>query len=193
MNEKFSRAPGARYYSQARTSSRVPQVWPQRSSFPPEFPPIFKTPVAKTTWKNCGSRRRHAGSGEPFALYVDVNSRSAAVFLATIVLTLNGCGTRRARNDEPVPTAPVVQGSPAVEPTPERPETDLDRTIRVQLDKSFSDDPSLKDRDITFSIQGGDVTLTGTVRTETERRKANLVTMNVPGVKSVANALRVSL
>jgi len=62
----------------------------------------------------------------------------------------------------------------------------------VQLDKAFSDDPNLKDRDIGFSVDGWDVTLTGDVKTETERRKANDLVMNVPGVKSVANALRVS-
>jgi osmotically-inducible protein OsmY len=72
-------------------------------------------------------------------------------------------------------------------------ETDLDRAIRAQLDKSLADDSSLKNRDISFSVDGGDVTLTGTVRTEAERRKANVVVMNVPGVRSVANALRVSL
>jgi osmotically-inducible protein OsmY len=87
----------------------------------------------------------------------------------------------------------MVQGALETAPVPERAETDLDRTIRVQLDKSFSDEPSLKDRDISFSVDGGDVTLTGTVRTETARRKANEVAMNVPGVRSVANALRVSL
>ena len=63
----------------------------------------------------------------------------------------------------------------------------------MQLDKAFSEDPTLKDRDISFSVDQGDVTLTGDVHTETERRKANEVVMNVPGVKSVANALRVSL
>jgi osmotically-inducible protein OsmY len=110
---------------------------------------------------------------------------STLVFLALLAIT-------PSRHD-PAPTAPDVQGTIPVDPTPARTETDLDRTIRVQLDKSFSDDPSLKDRDINFSVDGADVTLTGTVRTETERRKANMVTMNVPGVRSVANALRVSL
>jgi len=41
-------------------------------------------------------------------------------------------------------------------------------------------------------VDGWDVTLTGDVKTEPERRKANELVMNVPGVKSVANALRVS-
>jgi osmotically-inducible protein OsmY len=62
----------------------------------------------------------------------------------------------------------------------------------VQLDKEFSVDPNLKDRNISFSVDGWDVTLTGVVKTEIERRKANELVMNVPGVKSVANALRVS-
>ena len=73
-----------------------------------------------------------------------------------------------------------------------RVETDLERSIRVQVDKAFSDDPNLKDRDISLGVDGWDVTLTGDVQTETERRKANELVMNVPGVKSVANALRIS-
>ncbi|RPI51526.1 MAG: BON domain-containing protein, partial [Acidobacteria bacterium] len=40
-------------------------------------------------------------------------------------------------------------------------------------------------------VRNGDVSVTGTVRSEGERRKINDLAMNITGVKSVANALRV--
>ena len=40
-------------------------------------------------------------------------------------------------------------------------------------------------------VTNGDVSVTGTVRTEEERRKINDLAMDIGGVKSVANALRV--
>ena len=73
--------------------------------------------------------------------------------------------------------------------TPE--ESALERTIRIQIDKMVEDDPGLKDCDINVSVDGSDVRLTGSVRSETERRRANSVAIDVPGVRSVANALRV--
>ena len=112
----------------------------------------------------------------------------ASVFCA---FALNGCAPASGPQQAlavPAVLASAVQG-PA---TPVRVETDLERSIRVQLDKAFSDDPGLKDRHISFSVDGWDVTLTGDVKTEPERKKANELVMNVPGVKSVANALRVS-
>jgi hypothetical protein len=116
-----------------------------------------------------------------------------ALAAASFVLVTNGCRATGGSQEAPEPTAPTVQAPWGASANSARTETDLDRTIRVQLDKSFADEPSLKDRDISFSVDGGDVTLTGTVRSETARRKANEVAMNVPGVRSVANALRVSL
>ena len=46
-------------------------------------------------------------------------------------------------------------------------------------------------REISFIVANGNVSVTGTVRTEEERRKINDLAMNIGGVKSVANALRV--
>ena len=50
----------------------------------------------------------------------------------------------------------------------------------------------LKGRDISFIVTNGDVSVTGMVRTEEERKRINDLAMNIGGVKSVANALLVA-
>ena len=70
-------------------------------------------------------------------------------------------------------------------------ETSGDRMIRQELNTAIAQDPLLKDRAIRFTIDNGDITVTGTVRTETERQRINALAMQINGVKSVANALRV--
>ena len=71
-------------------------------------------------------------------------------------------------------------------------ENDIDRAVHLELDRAFLLEPTFKDQDIRIGVNAGDVTLTGTVKAEKQREKANEVAMNVPGVRSVANALRVS-
>lgn len=71
-------------------------------------------------------------------------------------------------------------------------ETEADKRIRQEVDAVIQQDPALKDRPISFTVDNGDITVTGTVRTETERQRINELAMHVAGVKSVANALRVS-
>jgi len=71
-------------------------------------------------------------------------------------------------------------------------ESEADKRIRQEVDAVIEQDPALKDRPIRFSVDNGDITVTGTVRTETERQKVNELALHVAGVKSVANALRVS-
>ena len=73
-----------------------------------------------------------------------------------------------------------------------RHESDADKRIRQEVDAVIERDAALKDRPISFSVDNGDITVTGTVRTETERQKINELAMGVAGVKSVANALDVS-
>jgi hypothetical protein len=83
------------------------------------------------------------------------------------------------------PARPV----PAVRP---RAENDMDRAVHAELDRAFALDANLKDQAISFTVDSGDVTLTGSVKTVKQREKANEVAMNVSGVRSVANVLRVS-
>ena len=52
--------------------------------------------------------------------------------------------------------------------------------------------PTCTNRDISFIVTNGDVSVTGIVRTEEERTRINDLAMNIDGVKSVANALRVA-
>ena len=76
--------------------------------------------------------------------------------------------------------------------TPLVPENPGDRLIRRDLNLAISHDPSLKDRQISFLVSNGDVSVTGIVKDEGERKKINDLAMSITGVKSVANALRVS-
>jgi osmotically-inducible protein OsmY len=107
-----------------------------------------------------------------------------------IAVTLTACGNPAGSRDEM--TVPPVQRAPRSAGPRVEAESDVDRTIRVQLDKSFSMEPGLKDRNIAFTVADGDVTFTGAVRSKAERERTNEVAMSVPGVKSVANALRIS-
>jgi osmotically-inducible protein OsmY len=72
------------------------------------------------------------------------------------------------------------------------PENPADRSIRRQLQLAITQDAELKDREISFIVSHGDVNVTGTVRTEEERKKINDLAMNISGVKSVANGLRIA-
>jgi BON domain len=71
------------------------------------------------------------------------------------------------------------------------PENAEDRAIRRELNSALAQDPRLKDREISFLVSNGDVSVTGTVGSEDERRMFNDIAMGITGVKSVANALRV--
>jgi osmotically-inducible protein OsmY len=68
----------------------------------------------------------------------------------------------------------------------------VDRSIRLQLGKLFAQEPDLKRHSITFDVENGNVTLKGDVDSEVQRRKARDIAMDIPGVRSVANAVRVS-
>ena len=72
------------------------------------------------------------------------------------------------------------------------PENPTDRGIRRDLNLAISHDADLKDRDISFIVANGDVSVSGTVRTEEERKRINDLAMNIGGVKSVANAVLIA-
>lgn len=72
------------------------------------------------------------------------------------------------------------------------PGTSADRGIRRHLTLAIARDADLKNREISFIVANGDVSVTGIVGTEEERRKINALAMSIDGVKSVANALRVA-
>jgi osmotically-inducible protein OsmY len=93
---------------------------------------------------------------------------------------------RRAQPD--VPAMPVTASQ---HPATAR-ESPADRGIRRNLVLAIDGDADLRQRDISFVVANGDVSVAGTVRTEEERRKVNDLALRIEGVKSIANALRVS-
>lgn len=78
---------------------------------------------------------------------------------------------------------------PALVAVPDNP---ADRAIRRELNLAIERDPALRQRRISFIVANGDVSVNGTVGSEEERSRINELAMNVPGVKSIANALLIA-
>ena len=123
-----------------------------------------------------------------------------AVATAAVVLSTAACRadpTTQERDTRTHPPQPAqINHTPeppaAAPPSAVVPANPLDSRIRQSLSLLIEDDLELKDREISFIVSDGDVSVTGTVRTETERKRINDLAMGIPGVKSVANALLVS-
>lgn len=114
------------------------------------------------------------------------------IVLAAAVALCAACGANTA-TQEPEPEAPVpVEAVPHARATAVVPENPADRGIRRDLNLAIAHDAGLKERDISFIVTNGDISVTGTVRNEEERKRINDLAMNIAGVKSVANALRVT-
>lgn len=118
-------------------------------------------------------------------------------FLVAVVTASIGCGASTSSQEaEPggpktaataSPDAPA--GTPAAIAVPENP---ADKGIRRELNLALSRDEALKHRDISFIVSNGDVSVTGRVRTEEERKRINELALNIGGVKSVANAVLIA-
>ncbi len=120
--------------------------------------------------------------------------RAGITALASAAVMLTAPAHRAAPEPERDPgvlRVAVASFSPASDGGPVQAENGVERSIKVQLDKAIADEPSLQNREITFVVRDSDVIVTGDVRSEAEREKTNEIAMNVPGVRSVANALRV--
>jgi osmotically-inducible protein OsmY len=68
---------------------------------------------------------------------------------------------------------------------------DLDGDIRKNLDRMIDNDPTLKQRDINFEVTNGMVAIKGDVRSADEKTRVGEMTKAAPGVKDVANGLRI--
>jgi osmotically-inducible protein OsmY len=68
---------------------------------------------------------------------------------------------------------------------------DMDGQIKSTLKKMVNDDPTLKDRDISFEVNNGVVTVKGDVQTAAEKNKVAELVRSAPGVKDMANALEI--
>jgi hypothetical protein len=112
--------------------------------------------------------------------------------VGTLVSVCAGCRADTssvAREPESATLAKPVASSPYAAIAPENP---ADRGIRRNLVLAIDRDADLRQRDISFVVANGDVSVAGTVSTEEERKKVNELALNIEGVKSIANALRVS-
>jgi BON domain-containing protein len=123
------------------------------------------------------------------ALSRHVHSSWLAVLVAT-AFACSGCREQPSAQAAAIPQH--ADETRQTDTTTAEPESEADRVIRQELDAVIEHDSALKNRAIRFKVAAGDVTVTGIVGTETERQKINELAMQVNGVKSVANAVRVS-
>jgi osmotically-inducible protein OsmY len=65
----------------------------------------------------------------------------------------------------------------------------LDGDIKSGLKKMIDNDPTLRDRDISFDVVNGVVTVKGAVQTAAEKARVTELVREAPGVKDLANAL----
>src|SRR5438128_5834354 len=65
----------------------------------------------------------------------------------------------------------------------------LDREIKSQLKDMVKSDPILRDRDLSFEVTNGVVTVKGEVRTADEKTKVTELVRAAPGVNDMENAL----
>jgi BON domain len=115
-----------------------------------------------------------------------------SLLLVAVVALSAACGENTATQEPVHETRVMPEPVPEMPPAAVVPENPTDRAIRRDLGLAIARDAELKDRDISFIVSNGDVSVTGAVRTEDERKKINGLAMNIDGVKSVANALRVA-
>ncbi len=66
-----------------------------------------------------------------------------------------------------------------------------DERIREDINERLTDDAMIDASEIEVTVQNREATLTGTVRTRTEKRRAEDIAESVPGVAHVQNNLRV--
>jgi osmotically-inducible protein OsmY len=116
--------------------------------------------------------------------------------LPIVIVVSAACGADTAtQQQEPAPSRAQMEApraSPASTAAAVVPQNPGDRTIRRELNLAIDSDSDLTDRDISFIVSNGDVSVTGIVQSEAERERINHLAMRIPGVKSVANALRIS-
>ena len=104
---------------------------------------------------------------------------------------------------QPQPPIVVQQPAPATQPAPvivNNPppaggstsgRVSDDSTIQTAIDKKLSDDPSLGSLGITAVVLNGKVTLTGLVKTESQKAQVERTVRSVKGVKSIDNQISV--
>ena len=95
---------------------------------------------------------------------------------------------------EPAPAtqpAPVIVNNPPPAGGSTSGRVSDDSTIQTGIDKKLSDDPSLASLGITAVVLNGKVTLTGLVKTESQKAQVERNVRSVKGVKSIDNQISV--
>ena len=95
---------------------------------------------------------------------------------------------------EPAPAtqpAPVIVNNPPPAGGSTSGRVSDDSTIQTGIDKKLSDDPSLASLRITAVVINGKVTLTGLVKTESQKAQVERTVRSVKGVKSIDNQISV--
>lgn len=118
-------------------------------------------------------------------------------FLAAAFAVSMACREDTAAQPQDTPQYAQIrtsQGTAPTEPMPNAvfPLNPTDRSIRRELKLAIDRDPDLKERDLSFIVGNGDISMTGIVRSESERERINAIALGISGVKSIANAVRVS-
>src|SRR5436190_3164744 len=90
-----------------------------------------------------------------------------------------------------VGTSGRVVNEVTIEGVTDKTADDNDGRIKTDLKRAVNDDPLLRDRDITFEVNNGAVTVKGDVRTAAEKNKVTDIVKAEPGVKDMANALEI--
>jgi hypothetical protein len=119
--------------------------------------------------------------------------RHHSVLVAAVAAT--ACGADTAREEISVPPPAAGSAARAHDHRSDGsliPEDPSDQRVRRDLSLAIAHDPELKQREISFMVSRGDVSVSGVVGNEDERRKINDLAMRIDGVRSVANALRVA-
>ena len=95
---------------------------------------------------------------------------------------------------EPAPAtqpAPVIVNNPPPAGGSTSGRVSDDSTIQTGINKKLSDDPSLASLGITAVVLNGKVTLTGLVKTESQKAQVERTVRSVKGVKSIDNQISV--
>lgn len=150
---------------------------------------IFGQPASTADGKRSTAPVVQVPWGPDFATCMGSMARLIFVVVAIGAVSV-GCSANTATQErQPDPMRAQAVSTPAPLTVPDN---HADRSIRRDLSLAIARHADLHNREISFIVTNGDIRVTGVVRTEDERRKINDLAMNIDGVKSVSNALRVA-
>lgn len=90
----------------------------------------------------------------------------------------------------PTPTAPATQPSESPEPASETAASTVeDATIQAQIEQAFQSDPALANLDVSTIVEGGRVTIIGSVPSAGIKQQVERAMRSIRGVVAVDNQL----